>query len=310
MRSRSRGGPASGPPRRTRGRTCSPCFRRRGVAPTTAELAERSRARPRGRRSRRGRAGGRELPLVGGAARIRSTRRRRSCKDAVRDLGVGVRGRGVRAVPRSSRSRRSSTCRRAAGARRTRCSRRESELRSSASGRLVWLWLVTGLALRRGDLELVDRHLPELRAMALASEEPQRILADGLRGDAARAARRGTASRVRELADVVLALAPGSCVRRLCLRAHDPHARSPRSTIETGSSESCRTLPGAVGGAPGSLVRGSHAGLLARLDGSLDEASRSLLEGEAELARLGRHYDAACVALEARFGGARRAATR
>ena len=49
----------------------------------------------------------------------------------------------------------------------------ESEV---ATNRLVWLWVVAGLALRRGDLELADRYLPELRETALASEEPQRIL--------------------------------------------------------------------------------------------------------------------------------------
>ena len=33
-----------------------------------------------------------------------------------------------------------------------------------ATNRLVWLWLASGLAFRRGDLELTDRFLPELRS--------------------------------------------------------------------------------------------------------------------------------------------------
>jgi hypothetical protein len=40
-------------------------------------------------------------------------------------------------------------------------------------------------------------------------------------------------------------------------------------------------------------------GLIARFDGRPEKASALLVEGTEELDRLGRHYDAACVALEA-----------
>jgi tetratricopeptide (TPR) repeat protein len=45
-----------------------------------------------------------------------------------------------------------------------------------ATVRLLWLSVVSALALRRGDLELAERLLDELRPMALASGEPQRIV--------------------------------------------------------------------------------------------------------------------------------------
>ncbi len=46
---------------------------------------------------------------------------------------------------------------------------------SRVTSRLMWLDLRTGMALRRGDLGVVDDLLPELRAIALESDEPQRI---------------------------------------------------------------------------------------------------------------------------------------
>ena len=155
--------------------------------------------------------------------------------------------------------------------------------------------LATGLALRRGDLDLVDRHLPELEEMALASEEPQRILPMACVA-MPRAILAGDASRVEELAEIVLSL-------------HRAHAfvdssfalTIPRSLAAIGDRDRLEriihTFAGAGDGAPGVSSR-IAAGLLARLDGSLDEASRFLSDGEVELARLGRHYDAACIALE------------
>lgn len=46
-------------------------------------------------------------------------------------------------------------------------------------------------------------------------------------------------------------------------------------------------------------LAGSTAGLLVRLNGRPEEACRLLMEGADQLDRLGRHYDAACAALEA-----------
>lgn len=45
-----------------------------------------------------------------------------------------------------------------------------------AAGRLVWLELVGGLALRRGDLRSAEPFVEELRRLALASGEAQRIV--------------------------------------------------------------------------------------------------------------------------------------
>ena len=74
-----------------------------------------------------------------------------------------------------------------------------------ATNRLVWLWLATGQALRRGDLAVVDRYLPEFRESAIATDEPQRILP--MAGVAmARAAVANDADEGRRLAEIVLAL--------------------------------------------------------------------------------------------------------
>ncbi len=45
-----------------------------------------------------------------------------------------------------------------------------------AAPRILWLWLVGGLALRRGDVEAAAPLLTELRSLALSSGEPQRIV--------------------------------------------------------------------------------------------------------------------------------------
>ncbi len=164
----------------------------------------------------------------------------------------------------------------------------------SASGRLVWLWLGTGLALRRGDLELADRDLPELRETALASEEPQRILPMACVA-MPRAILAGERSTVEELAEIVLELpAEGIMPRGFVL----PIARSlavieDRDRLERFS----RMIRDPVGEAPKASLKVAN-GLLARLDGKTEEASRLLGEGAEELDRLGRHYDAACVSLE------------
>jgi len=51
-----------------------------------------------------------------------------------------------------------------------------SECTSGAGNRLVWLEVVAGTALRRGDLARAGHLVSELRQVAIASEEPQRIL--------------------------------------------------------------------------------------------------------------------------------------
>jgi tetratricopeptide (TPR) repeat protein len=168
------------------------------------------------------------------------------------------------------------------------------EVTMSASGRLVWLWLGTGLALRRGDLEVTDRYLPELRETALASEEPQRILpmACVAMPRALLAGERGT---VEELADIVLALpAEGFASAFMLTIVRSLAAIEDRDRLE----QLVRIFAGAISAAPQASLKVAD-GLLARLDGRTDEARGLLMEGADELDRLGRHYDAACVALEA-----------
>ena len=172
------------------------------------------------------------------------------------------------------------------------------EVTVAASGRLVWLWLGTGLALRRGDLELTDRHLPELRETAVASEEPQRILpmACVAMPRAILAGERGT---VEDLADIVLALpADGVMARGFLGGFLVPIVRS-LAAIE--DRDRLERLVRIVGEPVGETPRASLTvadGLLARLDGKPAEASKLLAAGAEELDRLDRHYDAACVALE------------
>ena len=170
-----------------------------------------------------------------------------------------------------------------------------SETTLSASGRLVWLWLATGQALRRGDLELTDRHLPELREMAIASEEPQRILpmACVAMPRALLAAKKDV---VEELADIVLALPMGGFGSAFML----PILRSLAAIEDRDRLEQVLRIlrEGPAGEAPQVALKVAD-GLIAHLDGRPEKASALLVEGTDDLDRLGRHYDAACVALEA-----------
>ena len=171
----------------------------------------------------------------------------------------------------------------------------EGEAHAAVTSRLVWLWLVTGLALRRGDLELTDRYLPEFRETALASEEPQRIVP--MAGVAIpRALIAGETAAITDLADVLLTLPIRGFVTATSLLA------IARSLVALGERDRLEQLV-RISVMP--AVAEPHAslkvanGLLARLDGRAEEARRLLFEGVDELDGLGRHYDAACAALEA-----------
>jgi class 3 adenylate cyclase/predicted ATPase len=163
---------------------------------------------------------------------------------------------------------------------------------TQASTHLVWLWLVTGLALRRGDLERVDQLLPEFRELALATEEPQRILP--LASIAVpRAVIAEDLEEVRELADVALQLpmmtVSSASALALC-----------RALAAAGEFERLEQLVEAIGGSDIG-VRGATVdlagGLLARARNG-EEAASLLERSESCLRALGRDYDAACVALE------------
>ena len=64
-----------------------------------------------------------------------------------------------------------------------------------ATNRLVWLWLATGLALRRGDLELVDRLLPGFREERARDGRAAADPANDRRRDAASGGRRTTSMK-------------------------------------------------------------------------------------------------------------------
>lgn len=169
------------------------------------------------------------------------------------------------------------------------------EIARSVSVRLVWLWLVTGLALRRGELDITDRYLPEFRETALASEEPQRILPMASVA-MSRALLAGDPEAASELADIVLGLR----IQTLTLSAATiPICRVLAATEDQRRLEKLidifRVRSGT--GQPRTMLKVAH-GLLELLEGKPDHASRRLLEAEAELSSYGRHYDAACVALE------------
>ncbi len=164
-----------------------------------------------------------------------------------------------------------------------------------ATNRLVWLWLLTGLALRRGDLDVVDRHLPELRESTIASDEPQRIL-PMVAVAMPRAAAAGDVDDARRLVEIVLGLRTANfSISAAAL----PIARG---LAALGEREGLSAVSGSFAPpeAAGAAAMASAAtrGLLARLDGEYDESAAILASVEEELRSLGRDYDAACVALD------------
>jgi tetratricopeptide (TPR) repeat protein len=163
-----------------------------------------------------------------------------------------------------------------------------------ATNRLVWLWLVSGQALRRGDLARCDRVLPELRATTLESREPQRILP--MAGVAMpRAILAGDHDDVRELAGIVAGLPTQAFTSSPSTLA------IARSLAAAGDADHLDALLGtyanSTDGAP--LVVGlATRGLLASLAERHDDAARLLADAESGLRALGRHYDAACLATD------------
>ena len=134
-----------------------------------------------------------------------------------------------------------------------------------ATNRLVWLWLVTGQALRRGDLGLVDRHLPEFRAAALASEEPQRILPMASVA-LPRAMIANDATEARTLAEVIVDLRVTSNPMSFATLA------IPRALAAIGDRERLEAVSSALAGPPGhepAVVGEASLGLLAALDAAL-----------------------------------------
>ncbi len=163
-----------------------------------------------------------------------------------------------------------------------------------ATNRLVWLWLLTGQALRRGNLELVDKHLAGFREDVLATDEPQRIL-PMVTVAMPRAFLAGDLDEARRLAEIVAGLNPNFSFAGGALPIV-------RALAALGESEGLSAVSGsfAPAGAVGAaeIVETTTGGLLARLEGDLDTSVDALTSVEAELRGLGRQYDAACMALE------------
>ncbi|MGZ8693160.1 MAG: AAA family ATPase [Gaiellaceae bacterium] len=164
-----------------------------------------------------------------------------------------------------------------------------------ATNRLVWLWLTCGLAFRRGDLELTDRYLPELRDDALASEEPQRIVPMACVA-MPRALLAGDLGSLQTIAETVLGL-PWQAVM------HGPSTTSiSRSLAAAGETDLLRRLTLRLGEleatADIAVASVTARGLCARLESRPGEAARLLAQAEQEVWRLGRRYEAACLALE------------
>jgi class 3 adenylate cyclase/tetratricopeptide (TPR) repeat protein len=162
---------------------------------------------------------------------------------------------------------------------------------ATVTTRLVWLWLVTGMALRRGDLHEADRHLPEFRDTSLASEEPQRIWPMASVA-MPRALLVDDRHSIRGLADAVMQGAhSGAFIAALPIA---------RSLAAAGEADLLAQFASVLEKDPGSAsVTVAARGLLALAEERSDEASELLLDAERTLRTLGRHYDAACVALDA-----------
>ena len=164
-----------------------------------------------------------------------------------------------------------------------------------ATNRLVWLWLLTGLALRRGNLEVADRHLPELREVALASEEPQRIIPMACVA-MPRALLAGDISSLRTITETIIAL-PSQTI------THSPSATAiSRSLAAAGEIDVleryARQLEERERAMDMTVASVVSRGLLTRLEGRNGDAARVLAGAETEVRRLGRRYEAACLALE------------
>jgi tetratricopeptide (TPR) repeat protein len=171
----------------------------------------------------------------------------------------------------------------------------EPEPVDAATNRLVWFWVAAGLAFRRGDLERADRFLPRFCDEALASEESQRVVPMACVA-VPRALLAGDMATIRGITDAVLAL-PNTSVSTgpsVSALARALAAAGERDRLERLLASVEGFAPAAGPGAASAVGRG----LLALLDGRAGEAARLLGGAEDAVRGLGRHFEAACVALE------------
>ena len=163
-----------------------------------------------------------------------------------------------------------------------------------ATNRLVWWWLRTGHALRRGRLQVVDRELPAFRATALATDEPQRIM-PMVAVALPRAALADDTEELERLVDVAARQRPSqfssTAISLPIVRSLG--RRGDRALLEA-VRDVWRGAPETVGG----VAERAATAWLAGLAGDDARAAPTMAAIEQELRAQGRRYDAACLALD------------
>jgi class 3 adenylate cyclase/tetratricopeptide (TPR) repeat protein len=167
----------------------------------------------------------------------------------------------------------------------------------SASSTLLWLPTVGGLALRRGDRARADASLAELRPLAMASGEPQRIvhMACVVLPWLLSA---GKLEELRDVAREVLAAVDGRWPASMSV---DAVARTLAAAEELELlavfADSLRRSPGRDAGRLGLSLLAAE-GLTALAEGKVNEAVNRLSVAVAREDELGLAYESACLKLD------------
>ena len=165
-----------------------------------------------------------------------------------------------------------------------------------ATMRLVVLVVGGGLALRRGDAQTTERLLEELRPLALASGEPQRIIP--MAGIALPwLALTDDLEELRSLTNQILAVVDRQWPFVLdALPIVRALAAAGETQLLARTTESIRETPN-VSGMPHTALIAAE-GLLALAQGRASEAVEQLETATERERQLGRTYDAACLELD------------
>jgi len=166
----------------------------------------------------------------------------------------------------------------------------------STSSRLVYLTVAGGLALRRGELETAERLLEELRPLALASGEPQRIIP--MAGVVLPwLVVTGNLEELRSLTEQILASVDRQWPSMLdAMPVVRTLAGAGETQLLVRTAESIGETADVSANAY--TARLAADGLLALLRGRADEAVAQLELATERERRLGRTYHAACLELD------------
>lgn len=169
------------------------------------------------------------------------------------------------------------------------------ETSSGGGNRIVWLEIVAGTLLRRGELHRADALLPELRRTAIESGEPQRILP--MAGIVLpRAAQTGDRATLLDITSVILTL-PGRGYWTLITSP-----AIPRALAQAEEHDALQRFADALddGRDVGStrITRRTCGGFIALAHGQLDDAVGSFREAVNLERAHGAHYSAACAELD------------